>query len=438
MPISEVVHVAISAQDKSVAQASFNKILLAGYHTAWPELIRDYDDPDQFNVDFASWPAMLAMGNAFFSQNPRPESVAVGRLTVATTKTFDVYPVAANTTPYNLQFNGDVSLTASYTSDGTASVPEIVTNLTTQINGLSIAGLTATDNTTKVTISATAGTWFSILSTGSGTLNLQEMTANPSTHISTQLANIALERNDWYGVDVQDHSKAILEDVAAYVETQPRLVFLTSSCDYDVKSSSTTDTGSALKGFTYNRTHLDFHPDSGSFEGVRLMSELFPFTGVQNRSAQFQSLAGLSVVPVNSNDVTNLKGKNVGVYRVLGGINLTYGNKMASGRYIDVEIGIDWLTARMEERVFGRLAQGDGVPYTDAGLAQLESLVRAQLREAIGIGLIADDDNLSVTITKVADQSPNDRASRIVRGVKFRGRLAGFAEEIFVNGTVFP
>lgn len=152
----------------------------------------------------------------------------------------------------------------------------------------------------------------------------------------------------------------------------------------------------------------------------------------------YKAVAGVSAQPASATAITNIRSKNAGLVRLLGGLTLTFGSKLASGRYIDVQHGMDWLTARLEERLFFLLARNDSVPYTDAGLVAIEGEVRAQLQEGIRNQFLADDENISVFITPVALQNPVDRASRIVRGIQFRARLAGAVEQMFISGTIFP
>src|SRR5262245_29673917 len=122
MPISEVIHISLTAQDATPAQASFDKLLFAAYHTVGPELIRDYTDKTSLATDFASWPSVLAAADAFFAQSPHPSVVSIGRLTVARAKIFTITPTAANSTKYTVEVNGTE---ASYTTDSSGSVQEI-------------------------------------------------------------------------------------------------------------------------------------------------------------------------------------------------------------------------------------------------------------------------------------------------------------------------
>ena len=81
------------------------------------------------------------------------------------------------------------------------------------------------------------------------------------------------------------------------------------------------------------------------------------------------------------------------------------------------------------------LAAADKIPYTDAGIAQVESQVRAQLDDGITAGGIAPEP-YTVTVPKAAAAAPADRAARILRNVKFSARLAGAIQKIVIQGVL--
>lgn len=436
--ISEIVQVTISVQDASVAQASFNKILFAAYHTVGAEKIRDYTDNDDVATDYASWPGVLAAATAFFAQSPRPTTLAIGRLLTASTKKYKITPTAANSTQYQLTFKSAAGTeTASYTSDGTATVAEICAGLTTAIN-LTAGLFTAVNNTTYVEVDAdSSGYWFSAMaSTAALLLAIQEVTTGGSASIAAELAGIANERDGWYGLVVQDHDETTVANVAAYAETVTK-VYGTSTSDPDSLTTSTTDVLSDLETAAYKRTFALWHQDPQSYPEMAWMSEEFPYTP-GSRTWFAKQLSGISASDsyLSATNVTNLSGKQANTIRSFGGIAITKGGTMASGRFIDVTLGTDWLTARMQERVLAKLINLPKVPYTDAGLVVLENEVRAQVQEAITEQVLADDENIEFSTTAVADQNPNDRTARIVRGVNFKARLAGAVHNVFIQGVV--
>lgn len=431
--IEEVVHVSITALDASPAVASFDKVAFAAYHTVGSELIRDYTSLTSLETDFAAWPSVKAAANAFFAQNPHPDTFSVGRLTTARAKIFVLTPVVANSTAYTLRINGT---NATFTSDASASLQEIVEGLKAAIDALAVTGLTVTENDLTLTLTSTAGVWYSL---GVERIDLfsaiVENTA--AVGLATELSAIAAERDDWYGLACEHQSEAVSNALSAWAEAR-RKVYLVASHNLDIIGALTTDMASDAKLSAYNRTAVGFsHSASEDFPEVRFMGSRFP-QDPGSETWNFKRLAGAESTTLTGTQVTNLKGKNGWAVRTLGGLVMSFGSKMASGRYIDVQIGLDWLQATIETELFTVLANSPKIPYTDAGLGVIEGVVRKCLQTAIGVGFIADDENLEVTVTPVAQQASADRAARIVRGVQFKGRLAGAVEEIYVSGIVFP
>ncbi len=432
--IEEVVHVSIIAQDAAVAQESFDKLLFAAYHTVGPELVRDYTDVTALNTDFAAWPSVRTAAARFFAQNPHPTTLSIGRLTTARAKIFTATPTAANAQAYTVYVNGTAF---TYTSDSSATAAEICDGLKTLIDAASITGLTTASATGVLTLTGAAGTWYSFGIDRVDLWAIVETTA--ASGLTTELNSILAERNDCYGVAVEHQSEAVAEAVYVWAEA-PTKIYGVSCPNSDIIGSGTTDLGSDNKAAANNRTFVMFHERSSEqFPEVGWMASRFP-ANPGSENWRYKRIAGVTGSKLTGTQITNVKTKNVNTVRTMGGIVLTNNNKMGSGRYIDVQHGIDWLQARIEERLFSLLANNGKIPYTDAGLALIEGEVRAQLDEASDQdhNFLARDNDLTVTVTPVLQQASIDRAARIVRGIKFKGRLAGAVDEMFVNGVVFP
>ena len=112
------------------------------------------------------------------------------------------------------------------------------------------------------------------------------------------------------------------------------------------------------------------------------------------------------------------------------------GGKAGSGRRIETTRGIDWLSARMKERIISLLLNNQNIPYTDAGIAKIVAEVRAQLSEGEGRGFLDESYNSTVTSPTRATASPADVVAGILRNVTFTHRLSGTIERVVINGTV--
>lgn len=431
--IEEVVHVAISAQDAAPSAPSFDKVMFAAYHTVGSELFRDYTSLTTLQTDFAAWPSVLAAASAAFAPSPHPTTFSIGRLTTPRAKVFTLTPTAANLTKYTLHVNGTE---ASYTSDASGTAKEIVEGLKASVDALAVSGLTATEDDVTLTLTSTAGVWYS-LNVERPELFSSVLETTGASGLATELTAITASNDTFYGVAIEHQSEAVSNAVSAWAEGL-RKIYDVASPNYDILTSSTTDMASDAKNSAYNRTRVIYnHAASEDFPEIREMMGRF-VNDPGSETWGFKKVTGAEASNPTGTNITNLKAKNAAVIRTMGGLSIMYGSKMASGRYVDVQIGLDWLQATIEVELFTVLVNTPKIPYTDAGLGTIEGVVRKCLQRAIAVGFIADDDNLEVFITPVSEQATADRAARIVRGVQFRGRLAGAVEEIYVTGTVFP
>lgn len=431
--LSEVVVVNIAVADATVSQANFNKILFAAYHTVGTERKRDYTSLLALQTDFAAWPAVLAAGAAFFAQNPNPGTLSIGRLLTAYTKTFTQVPTVQNLTLYRTVVNG---INADFTSDGTATLAEICTGIAAAINALAISGVTSTGASgTTVVTTGTSGTWFS-LRTMTPLVTVTELTASPA-NLAVELGGILTEVNDTYGLVYENQSDACITTVASFATSNGK-VYSASSSTPAIPTSATNDLASNLVALGYDHVFLVWTQTPCTFPELRIMAEEFPWNP-GSRTWAFKKAVGAESVDayLTATGLTSLKAKNVNRFASFGGNVVFFDGKMIGGRFIDITLGVDWLTARMTERLVGvQINATDKNPYTDQSLFGFQNAMDAQLQEAVRNKVLADDEQLYTTILPVASQNPNDRAARIVRGLYFHGRLAGAVHTLFVSGTV--
>ncbi len=130
-----------------------------------------------------------------------------------------------------------------------------------------------------------------------------------------------------------------------------------------------------------------------------------------------------------------LEGKQCNSYQEVSGRNMMlYG--LATGsepEWTDTYIGIDWLQARIQEEVMLLLANSPKIPYTNAGVAQIDSAVSAVLKRGVDNGFIA---SFTTSAEDTADQSAVDRAGRIYNGLTFTATIAGAIQSVTIKGIV--
>jgi hypothetical protein len=252
------------------------------------------------------------------------------------------------------------------------------------------------------------------------------------------LAAIQQENDDWYCILSESRVVADILAIAAWTEAQ-RKIYIACSEDADVLTAVGTDIASQLKDLNYARTAFlwsddqDLYPEA-AWAGLMLTFDADAPNG--HPTWAFKTLAGISADNHTDTEITNLKSKNANYYVEIGGVDITLDGKMAVGEWIDIIRGVDWLQARLEERVYSKLVNLPKIPYTDPGLAIIEAEIRAQLDAAITVGYIAADPEYTVTIPLVADISANDKALRTVTGIQFKATVSGAVHIVNIQGTV--
>ncbi len=248
---------------------------------------------------------------------------------------------------------------------------------------------------------------------------------------------IANENNDWYGVVVDQAMVANFADVASWVETAKKfaIFWITDVNAYD--STKSTDLASVLKLANRNRSAVIWHatPVGGAdYIDAAWMGEGFPYEPGTSTWA-YKTLNGVTPDTLLASQETALKGKNCNYYTTVGGVSITQEGKVASGEYIDIIIGTDWIEARLREAVYSALVNNRKIPYDDTGIAMIEGLVKGVLNEAASKGILQAD-SIAVTVPKYADIPKADKLARKLPDVKFSALYQGAIHSVTINGTI--
>lgn len=254
--------------------------------------------------------------------------------------------------------------------------------------------------------------------------------------IAASLTAIQNEDNSWYGLVADQAMVADFDDIAAWVESAKKLAifWITDADAYD--ATKTTDLASVLKAAAYDRSAVIWHatPASGAdYPDAAWMGEGFPYDPGTSTWA-YKTLKG--VTPDNiAGKETPLQNKNCNYYSEVGGVNITQEGKVASGEWIDIIIGTDWLEARLREEVFSAFVNNRKVPYDDTGIAMIEGLVKGVLQRAAKAGILQED-SIVVTVPKYADIPQADKIARKLPDVKFTALYQGAIHRTTINGTI--
>ena len=254
--------------------------------------------------------------------------------------------------------------------------------------------------------------------------------------LSDALDAIEQERPDFYAVAL---AGAIVPAdqvlLATWIETR-RKVAGVRTADVTALDVTTTDIGAVLDTANRNRTFAFYSSKAGTeFPEFAWFGRCLP-TEPGSITWKFKTLSGVSAEALTATGRTNLRNKHYNYFNSVGGVDITEEGWMAGGAFIDEIRGVDWIHARMQEAIFSRLVNLPKVPYTDAGIDVIVNEMEAVLKRAIDQAILDGGRPFSVTRPKINDIPFNDRATRVLNGLKFNGYLAGAIHEVKINGTV--
>jgi len=264
--------------------------------------------------------------------------------------------------------------------------------------------------------------------------------------IATTLAAIAAENSDWYGLAIYSRTSAIVSATAAWIEADANRQFFTASADPDIANvapgSDNASVWASLKAFA--RTDLFYHTTAASEFPEIAVASVAMIEQPGSATLKFKKLSGVVADNLTDTQEGTLRAKKTNFYTTVGGVAIVQeGSNLAE--WFDVMFFVDWMRARMSEGVFGVFVRAKKVPFTDAGVAMIESEIRRVLKQGITIGGIAPETydiegnqkgGFTVTTVPVSEISANDKAARKYDGLSFVAYLGGAIHSATVRGVV--
>lgn len=244
----------------------------------------------------------------------------------------------------------------------------------------------------------------------------------------------ALEKyfyNDWYFVMLDTGVVAdykTISDVVEEKEVKMAAHMVDDSADYI-----------ALKAESYDRTIVFYHDNLAELPHAALIGSVGS-KPVGSVTWKFKTLKFVTPQELSPSEANDIHANGAIAYVTKAGINQTSEGIVVSGEYIDVIHGKDWIKLNIEQQVQYLLSTSDKIPYTDAGIAQIEGVVKTVLEIAGQNGIIATDDNgkymYSINTLGRNEVLAADRAARKYNGLSFTFDLAGAIHEATIYGEI--
>ena len=445
--ISDFVFITITRETRTLSQQGFGTALIVGDPAGWTDYeVRTYNGIDELLDDgFASTDEEYKAAAAAFMQSPRPEVIKVAKKStwVAQQWTLTLSGDLITDNVITAKVNG-VTVTHTFATDHLTSMNAFAAKLQA-LPEISTAVVSGPTNRIITLTSAEAGTPFevtdAVITLGATQASVTLAISVPNNGIVEDLGNIVLEDDDWYGLILTTRDTDVILQAAAWVQTQYRILGTTTD-DADTKDpSSTTDIGYVLQDLNYDRSFVCYNEDEDKYMEAAWIGRCLP-EDPGSITWKFKGLTGQSASKLNTTERSAVLNKNVNLYTPVAGVEIMEEGTMAEGEFIDVIIGIDWLRARMAENIFGRMVNSKKIPYTDGGIAIIESQIRATLDNGIKKGLLQpnpdkyDGKPYLISVPKYSEISENDKGNRLLPDITWEATLAGAIHKVTIQGRV--
>ncbi len=180
-----------------------------------------------------------------------------------------------------------------------------------------------------------------------------------------------------------------------------------------------------------------------TFPEARWVGHMLP-TQPGEEDWTFKPLTGQTPTPLSLMTLAQqqaVKAKNANIYTAIGGVGATQIGVMASGRFIDTQIGMDWLEARLGEAVMLRRINSGKIPFTQAGinslLPEIVGVIETGERNGL-LGVITGStsgETYRITMPQIEDISAADKISRTLPAILVTVQLAGSIVTFSINVT---
>lgn len=489
LPISRYVNVQVSLTTPGIVSPAINSLMIIGSSDIIPpgERARQYANISEVGAEFADDTPEFLAAEIYFSQNPRPDNVFIGRWVKTPTSAYLTGGILnaseQSMAAWQAITDGGFSITV-----GSPGTPKAVTGLDfsaeSNLNGVASAintamttatvaasvvwdgekfvfKTTATGATAQISFLAPPGSGTDISALLKGTQATGARTSPgfvPETPVSALVAIDGLYSTQFYGVVFPEATETDQLDLAAYVEAgnPPHYFGVTTNDTAVLDPLSTTDIASQMSNFGYNKTAVQYSSNSPyaicSYLGRILTTD---WLGVNTMiTLMYKQEPGVQIEFLSTDQANTLRTKNCNVYAgVANGAQMIQYGQSASGEYTDTIIGADALALDIQNGLFNAMyTSPTKIPQTDSGMTALRNAVSAVcsryaengylgpgIWNAPGFGTLKSGDTLAVGFyvyaPSIAVQSDADRAARRAPLIQVAARCASAIHE--ANVTVF-
>jgi len=501
LPVSKLIAVAVSLATPAAQAPNFNSGLVVGDSNVInvKDRLRQYSSLTAVGSDFGTNAPEYLAAKDWFSQNPQPTTLYVGRWAKTSTSGLilgaaltALQQAIANWTAIN---NGGFHITVdggantnvtglNFAAAGNLNAVAAIIQTGIQALGGSFAAVTCKWNASTGQFQITSGTSGASSSvsaltapiagtdiSGAGFLGMTAaLAAEVVNGIVAETALTAVTILDslttqWYGlgfaagVSNADIVDADYMAIAGYIEaaSNPHIFAVTTSDATALDLGDTTSIGAQLKAADFNRTGATWSsqdPYAGISELARLLTVNYAGSNTAITLA-WKQLPGVTAEILTLQQSDALDANNYSYFaQFTNSTSVIVNGTVASGHFYDEIVGVDALAATIQTNAYNQLLTTQTkIPQTDSGMNTIATGIEGSCQQFVTNGVLAPGPWTSagfgqlttgeflaqgyyVYAPPIANQSQAQRAARISVPFQVAGKLAGAVHDVSISLTV--
>lgn len=437
--IQDIAQILITIQDRTATTPNFGRVLIAAHEPGvGQDRVYQYNlgtaATDMLADGFTAGNPAYRMVQSMSSQTPSSADVLVYSRATALSHSVTFTPqTSAAGTVFEIVLDDAV---ISYTALVGDTTTDVATALHTQADAL--ATVASTDNGASFTV-VPDGVSVKVAIGNAATRGYDPALIGVATtaadvSLATELDTLAdIVPADFYGIATDADDDINMAALATWAEANKKLALMATSDRQNTLPDL--GIGAQLRDAGFNYAVTLFTESPGAYPMLALASRQLSKTPGSSTWALQPGLSGVPFSTLTAGQLANLRANRLITYTQTRGVAHTLDGFAASGRFVDLTRGIDWLDAEIETEVFTLLVNAEKIPYTVAGISAVRGAITAALLRGARRGVVTLE-SINVQMPSLDEISSADRSLRQLCDIRFTAIAQGAIHKVKVNGVV--
>lgn len=241
--------------------------------------------------------------------------------------------------------------------------------------------------------------------------------------------------NSFYGVVATTRDKVKQLALAEAIEGDVKIFGCSSADANTIKTGDQSHLAYSLFNKSYRRTFCEYSASAATEYSEAAVLGLMLTYDAGSANWAHRQIKGTTGDSLDTTARTALDVVNCNSILQFAGRNVHFWGKSASGQWLDIVHGTDWLKSTIQDRVASVLQSALKVEYTDAGVTMVATALKACLYDAADNNFL-DKDTIKVTAPKVSEVSSSKKAARILPDVYFEAVTSGAINKVQIQGVL--